>query len=143
MTGPSELSWPVNFLQILFSKNIVAVCDEGPSLTVLATLFRVNSGKAKEACASFCRNLRLRTFQCVEFVLSMSVRHYLQAADMSSTGSVEVTATCATSPLSHITSRTKFEWKEIAGFTTLGNLALIQKMMAESRCEPEHSKEGS
>ena len=44
----------------------------GPSLAVLATVFRVNSKKGKE---------RLRTFQCVEFVLSMSVRLFFQATD--------------------------------------------------------------
>ena len=43
MTGPSELSWLVNFLQILFSMSIVAVCDEGLSLTLWANVFRVTS----------------------------------------------------------------------------------------------------
>ena len=31
----------------------------------------------------------------------------------------------------------EFEWKNYPGFTTLGILAEIQKMMAESKCEPE------
>ena len=41
--------FPSNFV----SMNIVAVCDGSPSLTVVATLFRVHSWKGKEACASF------------------------------------------------------------------------------------------
>ena len=45
MTGLSELSWLVCFFsfKFCFSVNIVAVWDEGLSLTVLATLFCVNS----------------------------------------------------------------------------------------------------
>ena len=31
----------------------------------------------------------------------------------------------------------EFEWRIFPGFTTLGILAEIQKMMAESKCEPE------
>ena len=50
MTGPSELIWLVNFLQILFR-----YCDEGLSLIVWATFFRVNSWKGKEARISFAR----------------------------------------------------------------------------------------
>ena len=34
-------------------KEVNAVCDEGFSLTLLATVFRVNSWKGKEAHASF------------------------------------------------------------------------------------------
>ena len=34
----------------------------------------------------------------------------------------------------------EFEWKNIPGFTTLGILDEIQKMMAESKCEPEQLK---
>ena len=33
-----------------------------------------------------------------------------------------------------------FEWKNFPGFTTLGILDEIQKMMTESRCEPEQRK---
>ena len=32
---------------------------------------------------------------------------------------------------------TEFEWKILTGFTTLGILDEVQKMMAESKCEPE------
>ena len=42
MTGLSELSWIANFFKNFVSMNIVAVCVEGPSLTVLATVFLVN-----------------------------------------------------------------------------------------------------
>ena len=35
--------------------------------------------------------------------------------------------------------QTEFEWKKFRGFTTLGILE-IQKMMTESKCEPEHFK---
>ena len=31
----------------------------------------------------------------------------------------------------------EFEWKNFSGFTTFGIVAEIQKMMAESKCEPE------
>ena len=34
----------------------------------------------------------------------------------------------------------EFEWQNFAGFTTLGILVEIQKMMAESKCEPEQFK---
>ena len=53
MTGPSELSWLVNSPQFFVSMSIVAVCDEGLSLTVWATVFRVNGKKEEEARASF------------------------------------------------------------------------------------------
>ena len=32
----------------------------------------------------------------------------------------------------------EFEWKFFSGFTTLGILDEIQKMMTELMCEPEH-----
>ena len=35
---------------------------------------------------------------------------------------------------------TEFEWKKFPGFTTLGILDEIQKMMTESKCEPEQLK---
>ena len=34
----------------------------------------------------------------------------------------------------------EFEWKNFPGFTTLGILAEIQKMMTESKCKPEQFK---
>ena len=34
----------------------------------------------------------------------------------------------------------EFEWKNFPGFTTLGILDEIQKMMTESKCEPEQFK---
>ena len=34
----------------------------------------------------------------------------------------------------------EFEWKKFPGFTTLGILEEIQKIMTELRCEPEQSK---
>ena len=34
----------------------------------------------------------------------------------------------------------EFEWENFLGFTTLGILDGIQKMMLESKCEPEHFK---
>ena len=34
----------------------------------------------------------------------------------------------------------EFQWKNFPGFTTLGILDEIQKMMAELRCEPEQFK---
>ena len=33
----------------------------------------------------------------------------------------------------------EFEWRDFPGFTTLGILDEIQKMMAELRCEPERN----
>ena len=32
----------------------------------------------------------------------------------------------------------EFEWTNFQGFTTLGILDEIQKIMTESKCEPEH-----
>ena len=34
----------------------------------------------------------------------------------------------------------EFEWKHFPGFTTLATLDEIQKMMTESKCEPEQFK---
>ena len=34
----------------------------------------------------------------------------------------------------------EFDWENLSGFTTLGILAEIQKMMAELRCGPEQFK---
>ena len=51
----------------------------GPSLTVLATVFRVNKFEGKGGTCFLCRNLRLRPL--VEIVLSMSVQHFFQAID--------------------------------------------------------------
>ena len=57
MTGPSQLNWLVNFLQICVSMSIVAVCVEGLSLTVWATFFRVNSLEGKGGTCLLCKNL--------------------------------------------------------------------------------------
>ena len=80
-------------------------------LIVLATVFLMNSYVKGGSCF-LCGSLRLRTFQRVAFVLGMRVRHFFQATDRSSTGSVVVTATCATSPLSRITSKTNCTQRE-------------------------------
>ena len=52
-----------------------------------------------------CRNVRLRTFQCGEF-FSACVCVTFSSHRQSSAGSVVVTATCATSPLPPIMSKT-------------------------------------
>ena len=62
----------------LVSMSIVAVCDEGFSLTVWATVFRVNCLKGEETCF-LCRNLRLRLFRRVEIVLGETL--FFQATD--------------------------------------------------------------
>ena len=58
--------------------NIVAVCDEGLSLTVLAKVFLYEWLDGNGGVCFLCRNVRLRTLQCVEFVLDMRVRHFFK-----------------------------------------------------------------
>ena len=59
----------------------------------------------------FCRNVRLRAFRCVEIVLSKGV-FYFSSHRQSSTGGVVVAATCATTPLFQIASKTKQRLKK-------------------------------
>ena len=70
--------------------------------------------RRKEGACLFYRNLRLRAFRRVEIVLSKSVLHF-SIHRQSSTGSVVVTTTNATSPLSQITSKTNLKGKGQGG----------------------------
>ena len=95
MTCPSELSWLV----------IVVVWDEGPSLVVFATIFCVDSLKVKGGWTAF--EMRVAMAGRSGIPSSSAVRVTFSSHRESSTGSAVVTATCATSPLSQITSKTK------------------------------------
>ena len=58
------------FLSNFVSVCNVAVCDDGLSLTVWATVFSVNKLEGRGGTCFLCRNLRLRMFRHVEIVLS-------------------------------------------------------------------------
>ena len=61
--------FPSNFV----SMSIVAVCDEGPSFAVWATVFLCELFEGKGGTCLFCKNLTLRAFRRVEIVLSKSL----------------------------------------------------------------------
>ena len=97
--------------------NIVAVWDEGLSIIVFASVC-VNSLKVKGGWTAF--QMRVAMAGRSGFPASSAVQVAFSSHRQSSTESVVVTATCAMSPLSQITSKIKVPKVRIADCWNVG-----------------------